>query len=367
MAGREDRARTYGYRAFGFFLASNVPVPGLKESSNPGLPVVSLEFGQHPPDFDEVQYREVWYTSRYTDPSGAPAVVILHAPALPDDGQLRAAWWIQYADGTSVFVGQGVNKVWVTWPEGSSQEEACTYLLGPVMAILAQLRGSTCLHGSAVVIDNRIVGFLGPQGAGKSTTATAFARAGYPVVADDLILLLESENGFAVDFTYPVLRLWPGTVRMLFGHEDALPHISRGWDKRGLDLSEGEYTFQTEPLPLAALYILGPRSDDAIAPYLNPVTGAPALLGLVSNSWAHYAAKPAILAAQLRVLTRVSRCIPIRALVAHSDHNRLPELFDLIAADVRSIRADGPGNLLPPVGSEMGREHLTGPIARVSY
>ena len=362
-----DVSSRFGYRAFGFFLSSNCRIPGLRESPNPGLPVLQLDFDRLPSGFDETRFTDIWYLSRNREPSGTPALIIYHTPATNRDGVAGSSYWLKYADGTSIIVGEGVSQVWVTWPAWSSLEEACTYLLGPVMAILAQLRGTTCLHGSAVVIAGRIVGFLGPQGAGKSTTATGFARAGYPVAADDLILLLEREQGFAVDSTYPVLRLWPRTVSMLFGHEDAVPPISRGWDKRGLDLSGSKYCFQEEPLPLAALYLLGARSGDESAPFIAPLSGAPALLSLVRNSWAHYVDKPSIVAAQLRVLTRLSQCVPMRTLVAHEDHTRLPALFDLVTADVRAIR-EGCTRVSQPQSDWMpSGEHLIGPVRNFKY
>jgi hypothetical protein len=229
--------------------------------------------------------------------------------------------------------------MWMVWAPESSLEDAATFLFGPVMAIVAQLRGATCLHGCAIVIENAIVALLGPQGAGKSTSAAAFANAGYGIAADDLVLLSESKGGFLVNPTYPVLKLWPSSVELLFGHEDALPRITAGWDKRWLNLNEGDYRFQQEPLPLAAVYVLAPRSGNSAAPFLTPFTGTAALMKLVSNSWAHYVDKPAFLANQFALLSRLSKRTPIRGLTAHQDAGRLPDLCQILVNDVREIRA----------------------------
>ena len=292
--------------------------------------------GSQPSGFDPDDYTNVWYQSRYQATSGQPFLSILTTAAYGDG---HPAFWLKYADGTSVFFGENITTISVTWTSSSCIEDAATYLLGPVMAVFAQLRGTTCLHGSAVIVDGVTIALLGPQGAGKSTSAAAFARAGYPVVADDLILLIESDSGFLVEPTYPVVRLWPSAVESLFGDEDALPRLIPTWDKRGLHLNDGDYRFQTEARPLAAVYLLGERSSDDSAPRLAPVSGAAALMKLVSNSWGHYADKPAILASQLQVLTRVSRTVPIRQLTAHSDSRRLSQLCQLLIGDVRSIRS----------------------------
>lgn len=328
-----DLSTRFGYRAFGLYLSSNMPLPGLVPVPNPGMPVVPLELGSEPPGFSEDQYRHIWYKSRSVDQAGVPALVIRtsgdFAVGRPDLSCL-----LSYSDGTRVYASPGATKLWVTWQPASCIEEVCTYLLGPVMAIIAQFRGTTCLHGSAVSIDGGIVAFLGPGGAGKSTTATAFARAGYPVASDDLILLDSTGESFAVEPSSPVLRLWPSTVELLFGHEEAVPLLSPLWSKRGINVAQ-DYAFQTEPLPLRAVYVLAPRSADAAAPYFSEISGAAALITLIENSWAHYVDKPAFLAAQMGTLARLSLQVPIRRLVPHTDIARLPDLIRLITDETR--------------------------------
>lgn len=68
-------------------------------------------------------------------------------------------------------------------------------LLGPVIALLLQARGAFLLHGSALAVNGRAVGFLGDKGAGKSTTAGAFLRAGHHLLTDDIIAIAGLEDG----------------------------------------------------------------------------------------------------------------------------------------------------------------------------
>lgn len=334
-----NRPPAFGYPAFGLYLRSDTAVPGLIEAANPGFPEIRVSMGVGPADFEPADYLHTWYESRYKAQSGQPFLTIL-TTAAPEGGP--PSFWMKYADGTNVFFGENLGSISVTWSSSSSCiEDAATYLLGPAMAVFAQLRGTTCLHGSAVIVDGVAIALLGPQGAGKSTSAAAFARAGYPVVTDDLILLIESPDGFLVEPTYPVVRLWPASVEYLFGDENALPRLIPNWEKRGLHLDDGEHWFQRESRPLAALYLLGERSGEESAPYLSPISGAGALLKLISNSWGHYADKPEILAAQMQVFTRLSQRVPIRRLVAHKDSARLPQLCQLLIDDIRSIAGTG--------------------------
>ncbi|MBI1403138.1 MAG: serine kinase [Porphyrobacter sp.] len=68
-------------------------------------------------------------------------------------------------------------------------------LLGPVMALLLQARGFFLLHGSALAVNGKACGFLGDKGAGKSTTAGAFLRAGHGLITDDIIAIAGLESG----------------------------------------------------------------------------------------------------------------------------------------------------------------------------
>ena len=179
---------------------------------------------------------------------------------------------------------------------------------------------------------------LGQKGAGKSTSAAAFAQAGYPVVADDVVLVNETHGCFIAEPAYPRLRLWPASVEALFGHTDALPRLTPTWEKRGLNLDQAGYRYQQESLPLAALYILGERSSSDSAPYIKPVQGAGALMKVISNSWGLYN-KPLMLGAQLKLLGKLSNRVPVRELVAHESPKRLPQLCKLLVADFLAVRA----------------------------
>jgi len=62
-------------------------------------------------------------------------------------------------------------------------------LLYPAMAALLRQRGLLVLHASGVVSPNGVVLICGDSGAGKSTTAAALTRLGWPLQTDDVSAL----------------------------------------------------------------------------------------------------------------------------------------------------------------------------------
>jgi hypothetical protein len=115
-----------------------------------------------------------------------------------------------------------------------------------------RLRGIFVLHASAVAIGDRALALAGQPGAGKSTTAAAFALLGYPVLSEDVVPVFEQGDILVVHAGYPHIRLWPDSVKLLLGSSDALPRIIPSWDKCRLDLTQNGFRLQIEPLPLSA-------------------------------------------------------------------------------------------------------------------
>ena len=108
------------------------------------------------------------YTSAYLSEGGEPALRIWEI----DGGAFLR---VSYFDGTEFWLDREISTLWAHWSDKSSLENTLSYLVGPVLGLLLRLRGVVCLHGSAVAIGDRGIIFVGAEGAGKSTTAAAFA------------------------------------------------------------------------------------------------------------------------------------------------------------------------------------------------
>jgi hypothetical protein len=242
-----------------------------------------------------------------------------------------------YDDGTQFWLDDKRENIWATWPDRLPLENAVSYLLGPVLGLLLRLRGIICLHASAVAFGDRSVAFVGAAGAGKSTTAAAFARRGYAVISDDIVALKERADGFDVMPAYPHLCLWPDSVHMLYGSSEALPRVIPDWEKRRLALGDREEErFETRPLSLGAIYVLGERRADP-APLVEAIRPQSALLSLVADTYANKILNRDMRAREFAVLGRLVTIVPIRRIHAHDDASRLEQLCAVIRDDFASL------------------------------
>jgi hypothetical protein len=319
---------SYCYSVFGLSLRSNLQIPALPCSNAPNhAPEVQLHLGIFP-DLDPhsaPSLKKLIYVSSYTDEVGEPA---LRAWEAAEGALLHLA----YSDGTQFWLDRKGAAIWAAWSGRSSLENVFSYLLGPVLGLVLRLRGIVCLHASAVAFDDSCVAFVGSAGAGKSTTAAAFAQQGYGIVSDDIVGLVERDGTFYVLPAYPHLCLWPESVSMLYGSPDALPQLVLDWGKRQLALGENGTRFEQRTLPLSAIYILGERLPDT-APSANSIQDREVLLSLVANTYATNLIDRTMRGEEFDLLSRLVSSVRVRTVHPSDDPSRMGDLCRLIQSD----------------------------------
>jgi hypothetical protein len=321
----------YVYLAFGLRLRSNLPIPGLLPLSAEYISDVHLFLSALPPWLESQQdsSHTVWHTSAYRNDRGEPLLRIWKV-------QHGAYFRFLHDDGIEFVMDSCGREIWAAWPEPMTLEDALTYLLGPVLAFVLRLRGMTTLHASAACIDATAVAFLGPQGAGKSTTAAALARSGCSVLCDDIVALREYDE-LMVQPAHPRLYLWPDSVKALYNSKDRLPPLTPNWEKRYLDLTNNGYRFQREALPLGVVYFLDQRSESPNAPFIESMSATDAFMGLVANSYGGSRLDKQMRAREFDLLGRIVSRVALRRLVPHSDSARLSKLCEIVLEDSRHL------------------------------
>ena len=316
----------YRCSIYGLGVISNRTIPGVPPSTIASEDV-RISFGSLPAWLDEATGMQVEtsYVADYKSECGEPALRVFRVL----DGKY---YRFHYADETEFVVDKAGTEVWAAWREPLTLEDTATYLLGPVMGFVMLLRGIVCLHASAVAIGDEVIALLGPAGSGKSTTAAAFSARGYSILAEDVVTLDDRGDHFLVRPGYPCIRLWPASVKALYGSETHLPKLTPNWDKCYLDLSDN---FQKEPLRLAAIYHLGERRHDTKAPFIRTLDRAEGLMSLVANTYATKLMDKQMRAREFELLTRVLNNVPVRRVTPHSDIAHVPELCTRILTDFK--------------------------------
>ncbi len=322
----------FWYSIFGLRLGSNRPLLDLVALPAPSWLDVQVWFELIPPWLNDMitTCQEPCYASDSRDEQGRPS----------------STWWkladgayflVRYRDGTQFIIDRCGTRIWATWPDSLTLADTVTYLVGPILGYVLRLRGVTCLHASAVAVGGHAMALLGPAGAGKSTTAAICARLGYPVLTDDILALADLDDIVLAQPGYPRLRLWSESVTALYGSGEALPRITPTWEKRHLDLTQDGYQFQHQPLPLAAVYLLGERRCDPAAPSIEAIPAPAGLMALVTNTYTNDWLGKAMRAREFELLGRLMTRIPVRRVTPHADPAYLSRLGRVILDDVQAL------------------------------
>lgn len=310
----------YRYCAYGLQLVVNAPIPGLlvlpSEAGDRCDRQIWLDDWPEPLNPLEPPSEAIlWYTSRKINPN-------LQVWRLDNE-----VYWFRYRSGAEFLVDHRQKAIWSRWQDPLTVEDAATYLLGPILGFVLRSQGVLCLHASAVAIEKRAIAFVGQAGAGKSTTAAAFARLGYPVLTDDVLALTPQNSAYWVQPAYPGVRLWDASVTALFGRAEALPRLvptHPTWDKRYLDLTRSPYTFQSQPIPLTCIYLLDSRQSQNPQGEIIDVSPQEGAVALIANTYTNYLLNKTMRAIEFQHLGQLLQSVQIRRLHPHTDFNYLP-------------------------------------------
>lgn len=270
------------------------------------------------------------------DEGGTPALVADR----PGDGAMIR---LTYAEGIRFHVRSDGGAVWGDWDAPLTVEDAVTFLLGPVLGLALRQRGVIALHASAVVVDGSAWGFVGEGGTGKSTLATAMARAGHPVVTDDLLALRKDAAGWWAAPSHDHMRLWEGSPALGVEAARALPALSPVYAKRALHLERSGLARTTEPTRVAGWFELDEASPGD-PPRAVRLDGTRALRALVRHSYVGYLMDVSARATELSTLADLARSTAAFRLAIGDGPQGLAATVEVVEGCIRRLQrepADG--------------------------
>jgi hypothetical protein len=178
-------------------------------------------------------------------------------------------------------------------------------LVGPALVLALALRGTWCLHASAVILKDHLIVFLGESMEGKSTLAAFLSGSGDlegRLVADDILPVTVDAAGVQVWSHFPQLKL---------------PII----EQPGIGLPE--------QLPLDGICVLK-QTDRGNKPELHRLAPGRAAQRLVRHTAGARLFDPALLAKHLVFCGQVAGQVPVHQLVYPHNRDALTEVKGLL-------------------------------------
>lgn len=198
--------------------------------------------------------------------------------------------------------------------------------IGP---LLRTWDGDLVLHASGVAIDDRAVGFFGISRRGKSTLATALARAGHPCITDDGLILMRTDTGFVAEPKSGPLRLLPDSEAALVGTHAA----SLDRDTKARITLTDDIRFQQVPVALKSLYHLVDEGAQGLA--INRLDSGAAMDAALKQTFMLDTGDKARMRAHFDGVAFLAETVPIFSLDYPRDYGQLDSVVEAIVAHVR--------------------------------
>lgn len=187
--------------------------------------------------------------------------------------------------------GQGTfqleeNQLTIDWHASGTGPAHYLQTLG--MSLFLELQGKLCLHANTLIKNQQAHLFLAPSRTGKSTLTTLLTTLGYTLTTDDMAALYGNSREYLVYPSWPKVRLWPDSAKMLEAHLTTQPVQQKKVHER---FAKKEITFATQsahtPTPVKAMYYLNrveEQLDSEQRVTLSKINPSAALIILMQNS-----------------------------------------------------------------------------------
>ena len=304
------------YQIYGITLSSNQPLPILTPASTATTTDIRVHLTEgNLSNSDKRVHPKGWYQKAKVD--GIYYCLSLGGSKQKLDVEIAP-------DGKQIRIN------WVNLPIA----EVTAILIGCIIGTALRLQGKICLHSSVIKVDNCAIAIVGEKGAGKSTTAAALAKQGYPILADDIAVVTDCGNSFLVQPGYPRLRLWKSALNQLYGDEKGLSRVFSQTDKHYLELNQDKasaWGFHNQPLPLAAIYVLGERQQFLEAPSIETIIPQMGVMELITHRYPQsLQLKRDMFFRELAILGRLAEIVPMRHLHRGDNLAELEKICDVI-------------------------------------
>ena len=311
------------YALYGLTIHSNRPLPGLSPASGNSDKVV-IDFAgpaEERPEADPFWtngFETLWHLDDET--------WLLEYRAK----DIEAYRWTVRYDGGS--------RVTVRWESNDLLADIPAVLQGPGIAAALHLRSVPLLHSCVVNVDGGAILLMGAPGAGKSTTAGALVRSGFPLVSDDLAALSVVDGEVFVHPGYPRLRLFADSARASGWNPSTLSRTfvtTLLGDKCFVDVAGDSFT--STSLRVRAVYMLQPRRADGGPPVITAIDRSEAWPLLAQNIYSSRFLDRSRRFRTIRDCAMIAARVPLRSVQAGEDLGALNQLVEAVTRDAVAV------------------------------
>lgn len=242
-------------------------------------------------------------------------------------GQCR----LSYDSYGSFLVSDGESVRFDPLSEDVLETKAIRRLLeNEMLGVLLHQRGRLVLHASAVAIDGEVALFVGPRGAGKSTTAAALHRRGHPIMEDDIVSVRFEDGIPIVDPGVPEMRLNSDVVDTL-----DIKGTREYEDDAGPQKRYDEFEETPDPAPLGRCYAL--EKGDKIA--IETLSQREQLFGLTEATYTQGLIPDTESSERhFQQCSEIVETTPFHRLTRPDDFKKLPAFLDAIVENILSYQ-----------------------------
>jgi hypothetical protein len=203
-------------------------------------------------------------------------------------------------------------------------------LLDHVVPRLVALRGDLMLHAAgAVGPSGHAHLLLGKTGAGKSTTVVSLVAAGWELLDDDGIRIVETEKAVVAVPGAPSIRLLPPSAKAFLPNVPSGPPIASENPKRHFHADHGGFRIARAAAPVGCVYLL--QRTETEGPRVEPLGLADAMNTIVEHGY-HVTDEPAGIARHaFNRATALAAAAPVWRLLQPSGLDRVDRTVDLLA------------------------------------
>ena len=231
----------YSYKAYGLNFKSSISLPG--ELSTFKTPDVIIRFDKIDP-FTNEGYNE-------SDLNENIKLII--------KDNIKCVFWLDVEICRIV----NSNEIILNQSNRLKKNFLRLILLGIAIPLLLNERGTLVFHATAINMNGCAIAFLGPEGAGKSTTSFAFIKNGYNLISDDVLgVTLDDEDIPKVVSGFPMIKLWPEVIKNMGEDPDSIPKIQSNVEKRFYCTNDN---FVSGSFPLKMIFSIRESNNTSIS------------------------------------------------------------------------------------------------------